>query len=112
MDFRNKGIAGSLAELIEIDDDVALTLTSNVPASMRKLFYSTSVTFSVKSVISVCCCCKVGTKKDATECFQCVHSLVPIFDLCKMLCAGLGEHLLVELEARLKAMDTNMMEKP
>ena len=56
-------------------------------------------------MISVCCCCKVGTKKDATECFQCVHSLVPIFDLCKMLCAGLGEHLLVELEARLKAMD-------
>ena len=43
MDIRNKGVAESIAELIEIDGDVALTLNSFVPASMRKTLYSTSV---------------------------------------------------------------------
>jgi hypothetical protein len=73
MDIINKGVAESLAELIEIDGDVALTLNSFVPASMRKTFYSTSVTFTANKVMSVCCDCKVGTGKEARECFQCVH---------------------------------------
>ena len=95
-DPRMPSMFDNTAQVIQlVDGSLGFVIESQVPASMKKNVYNTTVAYTADDLLAVRCNCKSGSK--SSDKVVCVHILPIAYKVTQLLYEDLAEHILVEL---------------
>ena len=96
-DSKMPQIDKEMSKLIMHNGEIGISLTSNVPASMKSEIYRTEIVATPTHILCCRCTCQCGSQDN--ERVVCVHNLPLLLKLSVFIGECLGEHILLELAA-------------